>query len=265
MGERRRLPRKSRKRASVPKVTIVQKHETTILKGISLISLIILVILGSTVLMVRVLESNPRSDIPTSGWQHTPEVRIIMDSTADWARIMFNDLDGTNQNGLSIVAFRSHGWLSGNDSNDRIDAGFGLTFVDVIYNSTVAKTGDIVGFFKGNNDFSHTKMFVDVILNVNMGDQNVFVVLMLAGAGTTTFQFINKATGVLIWQDAETGRSFTQYVIRTMSPQAFFVKESINTILVLAVIIGGVLTIIALNPIPLRGSVRRRSDDGGVL
>jgi len=178
---------------------------------------------------------------------------------------MFNDLDGTNQNGLSVVSFHSHGWLSGNDSDDRIDAGFGLTFVDVLYNSTVSKTGDIVGFFKGNNDFSHTKMFVDVTLDVDMGDQSVYVVLMLAGAGTTTFQFINKETGVLIWQDAETGRSFTQYVIRTMSPQAFFIKESINTILVLALIIGGVLTIIALNPIPLRGPLRRRSDDGGVL
>jgi len=249
----------------LPKVAIVQKHETTILKGICLISLIILVILGSTVLMVRVLESNPRSDIPTTGWQQTPEVRIIMDSTADWARIMFNDLDGTNQNGLRVLAFRSHGWLSGNDSDDRIDAGFGLTFVDVLYNSTVAKTGDIVGFFKGNNDFSHTKMFADVTLDVNMGLSNVYVVLMLAGAGTTTFQFINKQTGVLIWQDAETGRSFTQYVIRTIPSQAFFIKESINTILVLALIIGGVLTIIALNPLPLRRPARRHGDDGVAL
>jgi len=247
------------------KVTILQKHENTILKGICLISLIVLVILGSTILMVRVLESNPRSDIPTSGWQQAPEVRIIMDSTADWARIMFNDLDGTNQNGLRIVAFRSHGWLSGNNSNDRIDAGFGLTFVDVLYNSTVAKTGDIVGFFKGNNDFSHTKMFVDVILDVNMGFSSAYVVLMLAGAGTTTFQFINKQTGVLIWQDAETGRSFTQYVLRTVSPRAFFTKETINTILVFALVIGGVITIIALNPIPLRRPVKRHGIDEGAL
>jgi hypothetical protein len=215
--------------------------------------------------MVRVLESNPRSDIPTTGWQQTPEVRIIMDSTADWARIMFNDLDGTNQNGLRLLAFRSHGWLSGNNSEDRIDAGFGLTFVDVLYNSTVVKTGDIVGFFKGNNNFVHTKMFVDVIFDVNMGLGNVYVVLMLAGAGTTTFQFINKETGVLIWQDAETGRSFTQYVLRTISPQAFFTKQTLNTILVIGVIIGGIITIIVLNPIPLRRPVKKRGDDGGVL
>ena len=251
----------------MPKVAILQKHEITILKGICLISLIVLIILGSTVLMVRVLESNPRSDIPTTGWQQTPEVRIIMDSTADWARIMFNDLDGTNQNGLRIVAFRSHGWLSGNDSDDRIDAGFGLTFVDVLYNSTVVKTGDIVGFFKGNNDFSHTKMFADVVLDVDMGLPNVYVILMLAGAGTTTFQFINKETGVLIWQDAETGRSFTEYVLRAMPPRVFFTKETLNSLLVIALIIGGVITIIALNPIPLRRPVKRQKGDGdgGVL
>ena len=254
-----------KERQILPKIAIVEKHETTILKGISLVSLLVLLILGSTVLVVQVLNSNPRSNIPATGWQRSPEVRIIMDSTADWARIMFNDLDGTNENGLRVLAFDSHGWLLGNNSNDRIDAGFSLTFVDVLYNSTIAKTGDIVGFFKGNNDFSHTKMYADVVLDVDMGLPNVYVVLMLAGAGTTTFQFINKQTGVVIWQDAETGRSFTQYVLRSMSPAAFFVKQSINTILVFAVIIGGVIMIIVLNPIPLRRSMKRGSDDGSVL
>jgi hypothetical protein len=178
---------------------------------------------------------------------------------------MFNDLYGTNQNGLRVLAFHSRGWLSGNGTDDRIDAGFALTFVDVLYNSTVARTGDIAGFFKGNNNFAHTKMFVDVVLDVDMGLPNVYVVLMLAGAGTTTFQFINKQTGAVIWQDAETGRSFTEYVIRTMSPQAFFIKESLNSILVFVLIIGGIITIIALNPIPLRRPVKRHLNDGGVL
>jgi len=248
------------------KVSIVRKHETTILKGVCLLSLIILLILGSTVLMVRVLESNPRSDIPTTGWQKTPEVRIIMDSTADWARIMFNDLYGTNTNGLQVVEFHSHGWLSGNNSNDRIDADFHLSFVDVLYNSTVSKTGDIVGFFKGNNNFQHTKMFVDVILDVDMGLPSVYVVLMLAGAGTTNFQFINKNTGVSLWQDSETGRSFTTYVVRTIQPQAFFTRQSLNTFLVFALIVSGIITIIALNPIPVRRPIEETEDyDGGVL
>jgi len=249
----------------LPKVTIVRKHETTILKGICLLSLLILLILGSTVLMVRVFETNPRSDIEASGWQRSPEIRIIMDSTADWARIMFNDLYGTNTNGIRIASFGSHGWLLGNSSSDRIDAGYDLTFVDVLYNSTVAKTGDIIGFFKGNNVFRHTKMFVDVDLEVDVGQPNVYVVLMLAGAGTTTFQFINKQTGILVWQDSENGRTFTQYLIRSMPPQVFFTKQTLDQILVFALIVAGVLSVVALNPVPLRKPTRRGIDDDGVL
>ncbi len=250
----------------MPRVGVVRKHETAILKGISLISLLILIVLGSTVLVVRVLNSNPRSDVQVSGWEKSPEIRIIMDSTADWARIMFNDLYGTNNNGLRILEFRGHGWLSGNDSDDRIDAGFGLTFVDVLYNSTVTKTGDIVGFFKGNNDFRHTKMYVDVVLSIEMGLPNEYLYLMLAGAGTTTFQFINKATGVILWQDSETGHTFTQYDIRSMSPKVFFTTETLDTILVLALIVGGIISIIILNPIPLRRQTKTklRDDSAGL-
>ena len=174
------VPRWMRKQAFLPRAALVRKHETTILKGIALISLLILVVLGSTVLFVEVLNSNPRVDIETSGWVRSPSIRIIMDSTADWARIMFNDIYGTNTNGIRVLEFLDHGWLSGNDGSDRIDAGFELSFVDVLYNSTVAKTGDIVGFFKGNNNFSHTKMFVDVILDINMGQPNVYVYIMIA-------------------------------------------------------------------------------------
>jgi hypothetical protein len=246
-------------------VAAVRKHETTILKGIFLVSLIILVVLGSTVLMVRILNGNPRSDIPTTGWQESPEIRIIMDSTADWARIMFNDLYGTNTNGVRVVGFGSRAWLSGNDSDDRIDAGHDLTFVDVLYNSTVTKTGDIVGFFKGNNDFRHTKVFIDVDLEINLGQSSVYVVLMLAGAGSTTFQFINKQTGLLVWQDSESGRTFTEYVLRSMSPQAFFTKETIDTVLILALVSGGIISMILLNSIPIRKRAKRRTEDDGVL
>ena len=245
----------------MPRVALVRKHETTILKGIALISLLVLVVLGSTVLFVHVLNSNPRSDIETGGWERSPEVRIIMDSTADWARIMFNDIYGTNTNGIRVLEFHGHGWLSGNDSEDRIDAGFGLTFVDVLYNSTVAKTGDIVGFFKGNNNFRHTKMFVDVILDIDMGMPSVYVYLMLAGAGTTTFQFINKQTGVLIWQDSETGHSFTQYDMRSMSSKAFFITERIDTILVIALIVAGIISIVVLNPLPTRRPTKTGTED----
>jgi hypothetical protein len=179
---------------------------------------------------------------------------------------MFNDIYGTNTNGIRVLEFLDHGWLSGNDGSDRIDAGFELSFVDVLYNSTVAKTGDIVGFFKGNNNFSHTKMFVDVILDINMGQPNVYVYLMLAGAGTTTFQFINKETGVLIWEDSENGHTFTQYDMRSMSPKVFFTTERIDSILVIALIIVGIISIIILNPLPTHRPRRTRAEDEiGVL
>lgn len=248
------------------RVEIVRRHERTILKGIFLLSLLVLIVLGSTILVIRVLRTNPRGDIPTTGWQRTPEVRIIMDSTADWARIMFNDLYGTDLNGIRIVEFHGHGWLMGNDSDDRIDVGRGLTFLDVIYNRTVLKTGDIIGFFKGNNDFRHTKMFADVVLDVNMDIGSVSVYLMLAGAGTTSFQFVNKQSGTVIWQDMETGHSITQYTPRSMSPQAFFAKEKIDAFLVLALVLGAGVTIVLLNVAPLRriSKVPLKEDIGGL-
>jgi len=221
---------------------IIRRHEVTILKGIALVSFLVLVVLGSTIVVVNVIRSNQQSPA-TTGWQHTSEIRIVMDSTADWARIMFNDLSGTNQNGLQIVRFGSHGWLVGNDSNDRIDAGRGLTFIDVLYNTTATRTGDIVGFFKGNNDFHHTRMYVDIVLNVDRDMRQVYMVVMLAGAGTTTFQLINKETSVMIWQDTETGNSYTQYVRRLVPEEAFFAKQEIQTILVLVLAAATIVTI----------------------
>jgi hypothetical protein len=215
----------------VAKAGVIRRHEAAILKGIALVSLLTLIVLGSTVLVMNVLKPNPQGN-QTSGWQRTSEIRIVMDSTSDWARIMFNDLSGTNQNGIRVLEFGSHGWLLGNDSNDRIDAGHSLTFIDVLYNSTVTKVGDIVGFFKGNNDFHHTRMYVDVVLGVNMDLRQVYMVIMLAGAGTTTFQLINKATGVMISQDAETGNSYTRYLQWWVPPGAFFAKQEIETTLV---------------------------------
>ncbi len=234
---------------------LFRKNERTILKGVILVSLLVLVVLGSTIAFVRVLRSNPRSDLG-AGWQRTPEVRIVMDSTADWARIMFNDFYGTNLNGIRIIEFHSHGWLLGNSSDYRIDAGRGISFIDVIYNTTVMKTGDIVGFFKGNNDFRHTKMFADVEVEVNLDMASVSVYLMLAGAGTSTFQFLNKETGIVIWEDAETGRSVTQYIPRFMLPQSFFTKEKIDALVVFALVAGTILTLVLLNPIYLSKSKR---------
>lgn len=228
-------------------VASIKKHERTISKVVLVVSILTLIVLGSTILAVNMLQPPMNGGQQPRGWQRTPEIRIVMDSTADWARIMFNDLYETNTNGIRILQFDAKGWLSGNDSNDRIDAGHDLTFVDIIYNATVVRTGDIVGFFKGNNDFKHTRMFADVVLEVNEDVQQVSVYLMIAGAGTTTFQFTNKESGQVIWQDTLTGNSFTQYTRRWMSPDIFFTAMHIESTLVVALVIGAIITMLALN------------------
>ena len=226
-----------------------------IARGVFLVSLIILVLLGSTILTEYYLRSNQLKQ--NAGWERTSEVRIVMDSTADWARIMFNDLYGTYLNGVRIVKFGQSGWLSGNDSDDRVDAGFSLTFVDIIYNSTVVRTGDIVGFFKGNNDFRHTRMFADLYLEVDTSMMSVSIYLMLAGAGTTTFEFIDKQSGTIMWQDTETGNSFSQYVRRSIPSDAFFLKPQIRNLSVLLLFAFGIILIVLLDVIPARYNSKR--------
>lgn len=228
----------------------LRRHERSITKAVFALSLISLIVLGSTIAVATFLSRTPRNQRQTQGWERTPEIRIIMDSTADWSRIMFNDLFGTSDNGLRIVQIHQHGWLLGNDSDDRVDTGR-LTFIDIIYNSTIVKTGDIIGFFKGNNDFRHTKMYADAIFEINMNMRQVFVFIMLAGAGTTTFEFINKETGSIIWQDAETGNSYTQYVRRWIPSGSFFVKQAIDAVLIVLMVTGAGIVIVALNLLPL--------------
>lgn len=224
----------------------LRKHQRSIAKIVFGISLIVLIVLGSTVLFVGFLANTPRSETQARGWQRTPEIRVIMDSTADWARMMFDDLFGGNDNGVRIAEIHSRGWLLGNDTDDRIDAGR-LTFIDIIYNATVSKTGDMVGFFKGNNDFKHTRMYVDVVLEVNTNMRQVYVFVMLAGAGTTTFQVLNKQSGIVIWQDTQTGNSFTQYVRRWIPSDAFFARQQIEAVLIVVLAVATVFIMIVLN------------------
>jgi len=219
------------------------KH--SVVKAVLAILVLSLVVFGSTLLTANYLHSNQIK--PTTSWERTSEIRIIMDSSAGWARIMFSDLYGTYLNGIRVVKFDDYGWLSGNSSKYRIDAGFSLTFVDIIYNSTVVRTGDIVGFFKGVNVFRYTRMFADVVLEVNTSMMSVSIFLMLAGAGTTTFQFIDKQSGITIWQDTEAGNSFTQYVRRSISPIAFFLKPEIPNFSVFLLLVLAVTVIVILN------------------
>jgi hypothetical protein len=122
-----------------------------------------------------------------------------------------------------------------------------------------------VGFFKGNNDFSHTRMYVDVELQINTNLRQVYVLTMLAGAGTTTFEFINKQSGVIIWQDTATGNSFTQYSRRWIPTEAFFAREEIQSVLVVVLVMGTIVTLFALNVLPLLRKNRRATRDSEAL
>ena len=107
-------------------------------------------------------------------------------------------------------------------------------------------------------------MYVDVVLNVDRDMSQVYMVLMLAGAGTTSFQFIIKETGVVIWQDTETGNSYTQYVRRVVPEEAFFAKAGIQSILVVVLAAATIVTMGILTTLSFRGKAPRVRDSDGL-
>jgi len=100
-------------------------------------------------------------------------------------------------------------------------------------------------------------MFADVFLEVDTSMMSVSIYLMLAGAGTTTFEFIDKQSGTIMWQDTETGNSFSQYVRRSIPSDAFFLKPQIRNLSVLLLFAFGIILIVLLNVIPARRKSRR--------
>jgi hypothetical protein len=187
-----------------------------------------------------------------ASWKETPELRVIMTSTSDWARIMFDDFNNTHANGIGISRILGCGWFFGNDTDDRIDRGKSLTYVDVIYNTTVARTGDFVGFYKGDNDFSYTRMYVDVTLDINVSAPRRYFYLVVAGAGVTTFQVADKVSGVTLWQETVQGNSFTQYLSRSVSAAAFFPKQTLDSSVVFLLVGLVAVVLVVANPLVLR-------------
>ena len=187
-----------------------------------------------------------------ASWKETPELRVIMTSTSDWARIMFDDFNNTHTNGIRFSRILGCGWFFGNDTDDRIDRGKSLTYVDVIYNTTIARTGDFVGFYKGDNDFSYTRMFVDLILEINVSASQRYFYLVVAGAGVTTFQVAAKVSGVTLWQDTVQGNSFTQYLSRSVSAAAFFPKQTLDSSAVFLLVGLVAVVLVVANPLVRR-------------
>jgi hypothetical protein len=154
-------------------------------------------------------------------------------STSDWGRILFDDLNGTNANGLGIKSVLGSGWISGQDYDDSLQVGRKLAWPDQVYGQTILRHGDLVEFFKGLNDFHFTEIYADLVLNVDAALPQVYLWLMGGGNGTSTFQITSPATGGIIWQDVIVGNSVTQQVRRVMSPQPFLHPGSTESFVVM--------------------------------
>lgn len=170
-----------------------------------------------------------------------------MRSTADWGRVLFDDLNGTNSNGLRIRSVVGYGWLEGKDSDDQVYAGRKMTWPDTEYDRLVARRGDMVAFFKGLNDFHYTEVYADLILEVNIDLPRIYVWLMTGGNGTTSFEILSQDTGGTIWRDVVVAGGETQQVKRVMTPQPFFRPGRTESSVVVTWLTIGILVIFVLN------------------
>lgn len=204
--------------------------------------IVILFLIFSFICIRNMSASESANDV----WIKTPAFRIIMKSTADWARIMFDDTS------IRFFNIEGYGWTIGNDEDDIIDVGSELTWYDILYNGTsTKKTGDIVAFFKQNNDFDYTEMYADIVFEVNEKYDKTIIFLMVAGQGTTTFEFINKETGTVVWKEIITGIGGTQHIQKFIPAQNLLRSVKVDTSTVLSITLITICMIIILN-IPKR-------------
>jgi len=182
-----------------------------------------------------------------SQWQEASPTRVIIRSNADWGRVLFDDLNGTNSNGLRIRSVIGSGWLEGKDSNDQLYVGRKIAWPDTEYNTIVARKGDMVAFFKGLNDFHYTEAYADLVLEVNTNLPLVYIWLMTGGNGTTSFELVNKDNGGTLWRDIIVASGETQQVKRVMSPQPFFQPGRTESSIVVTWLTIGVLLMVVLN------------------
>ena len=181
-------------------------------------------------------------------WREAEPVRVISQSTADWGRILFDDLNGTNTNGLRIRSVLGSGWIAGfQDFDDIMDVGSKIPWPDEVYGQIVVRHGDMVAFFKGLRDFHPSEIYADLILDVDVSQSQVYVWLMSGGNGTTTFEITSLATGGTIWRDIIVGNGVTQQVRRVMSPQGFFHAGRSENFFVIAWLSIAIIVVILLN------------------
>ncbi len=192
----------------------------------------------------------------TTTWTEAQPVKVIIDSSSDWGRIMFDDLNGTNTNGLRIHSVVSAGWSLGEDNNDILDAGRKIPWPDTQYNVTITRKGDMVTFFKGLGDFHYTEAYAELVLDVDVSSPQIYVWLMVGGNGTTTFEIASQATGGTIWRDVLVGSGETQQVKRVMTPQPFFRTGRTENVVVIGWLTFAVVLVVLLN-FPVLEALRR--------
>lgn len=187
------------------------------------------------------------AEVTPAQWREASPTRVIIDSTADWARVLFDDLNSTNSNGLRIKSVVSSGWLEGRESDDQLYAGRKIPWPDTEYDKIVVRKGDMVAFFKGLNDFHPIEVYADLILEVNVDLPRVYIWLMTGGNGTTSVEIVSQDTGETIWRDIVVAAGETQQVKRVMSPQTFFHPGRTETSVVVTWISIVTVVIVVLN------------------
>jgi hypothetical protein len=180
-------------------------------------------------------------------WREASLVRVLIDSTSDWGRILFDDRNGTNSNGIRIRSVLDSGWIEGRDADDVLYAGRDIAWPDTEYDRVVVRKGDIVEFFKGLGDFHSTEVYADLVLEVNIDLPQLYVWLMTGGNGRTTFAIVSNETGGTIWQDVVIGAGDTVEVKRVMSAQPFFRPGRTESTIVFEWLLIAILVMMILN------------------
>ncbi len=198
-------------------------------------------------------------ELSESRWVRTPLIRVVVKSTADWVKVMFDDdQDGTNQNGIRIVSVLRAGWQIRGKPEDEITITRKALWHDIRYNTTVEKFGDMVAFNKGPNDFNYTVMYADLTFEVDTSLSTGYIWLMLAGQGVTNFELTNREKGYVFWRETLVGSGHTSHVRRNIMIESFFRTWDVSEYTILTLIACTLLVTFAFSPLRrvIRSKVR---------